>query len=443
MKILFIFLQIVTALPANHQKQVNSVKDLPRTVETLVNAIQSDNFQAPSAFIMTLDELRTLNIQSKANRSDEELKTLHERGIKRAHDRFRKLKEDLGQIQSLVSWDTLTYFESNVKVMDFKFVFNTIHPYDKKPAESIALMEFIVTGDRLLMDHSMNTTSELHYDLHVVKKIDIQRYRELRRRYGPYVFDESETTTIPFQSKGKWGLISIDGQVVVQPTYDSISKFNFNYYHVVSKKAHNLLDKEFKPVFRKPKKNIRVADHGYEILNSKGEYEKFTSNASTENHAEETNSLERVKPFRERPKNLASQLADEYYQYDPYRKEASGNTINIYKTDSLVSTFKDYSYLDLYNTFIAGRDTLNNSVVARYNGEVVLKSADAGVYTSPGYEKLYNRKTRLFGVYCPFTDVLIQPKYRYIQPVDRDRYFIVVTKEGKLGYLDRSGKELF
>src|ERR1044071_3659991 len=229
MSILFILLQVVTALPANHQKQVSSVKDIPRSVETLLNAIQSDNFQAPSVFIMTIDELRTLNIQTKANRSDEELKLLYDKGVKRANDRFRRLKEDLGKIQNLISWDTLTYFENNAKVMDFKLTFNVIHSYDKKPGTSIALMEFIVLGDRFLMDHSMNTTSELHYDLHVMEKIDAQRGRELRKKYEPYIFDDSETSAIPFQSKGKWGLISLDGQVLVQPVYDSISNLQSGY----------------------------------------------------------------------------------------------------------------------------------------------------------------------------------------------------------------------
>ena len=103
MKILFIFLQVITALPGNHPKQVNSIKDLPATVETLVSAIGSDNFQVPSAFLMTMDDLRTLNSQMKRPLSEEELKTRYERGLKRAHDRFRGLKEELGQTESMLS----------------------------------------------------------------------------------------------------------------------------------------------------------------------------------------------------------------------------------------------------------------------------------------------------------------------------------------------------
>src|ERR1041384_3716806 len=263
MKILFIFLQVITALPGNHPKQVNSIKDLPATVETLVSAIGSDNFQVPSAFLMTMDDLRTLNSQMKRPLSEEELKTRYERGLKSAHDRFRGLKEELGQTESMLSWDTLSYTGENAHVMDIKISFNTIDRLTRKITKNAVLIEFIVLGNRLLMDHSMRTISDLHYDLHVMEMVDAERNRELRHRYGPCVFDASETTAIPFQVKGKWGLVSLDGQVLVPAAYDSISKLTFNYYHVVAKKGHNLLDNTYRPVLNKPTKNISIGADKY------------------------------------------------------------------------------------------------------------------------------------------------------------------------------------
>jgi len=453
MKILLFLFQIVTA-PTNDQNQVNSIKKLSETVETLVTAINSVDEQAPRAFIMTRDELHALSARSKKPLTEEEFKTRYDRGVQRAHDRFRRLKKDLGKVEKATSWDTLTYKNSGEKVMDIRIHLNTIDRVDGSVRKNQVLLEFIVFGDRLLMDHSMRTISDLHYDLHVMEMIDLERHQELIDKYDAYAFTESETTTIPFQNNKKWGLISLDGTIVVPAQYDSISKFEFNYYHVVTKKGHNLLDKNYKPIYKKPVKNIRRSERSYVVLNDKKSYENVGGEQGEPRSTVEEGgieSIERRKPAADRRITLAERLSTESYQNGPFKKSvATGatstrNTIQILSNpgDSLITTFRGYDYLDPHNIYLAGRDSLNNSVVVKYTGEVLLKTADAGVFESPGYEHLYDRKTRLFGVYCPTTNVLVEPKYRYIKPVDRDRYFIVLTKAGKLGYLDSKGKELF
>jgi hypothetical protein len=127
---------------------------------------------------------------------------------------------------------------------------------------------------------------------------------------------------------------------------------------------------------------------------------------------------------------------------DSYDTNASF-TLTDKSSGDTISTFPGWIELDEHNRFVTGRDLDNDAVVAEYTGKLLLKTPHIGEYKAPGYHLLYDTKTRLFGVYCPYTNVLVKPRYLYIEPVGRDRYFIVTTQSGKLGYLDGKGKELF
>src|SRR5882762_1651866 len=113
MKILFIFLQVTATFSGNnqhYQKPVNSIKKLPATIESLLQAIRSDNFKVPSVFLdSTNDKQRP-------------------RRIKLANDNFRNAKEKLGTVKDMISWDTLRYVHDDMRTMDISMILTTTNP---------------------------------------------------------------------------------------------------------------------------------------------------------------------------------------------------------------------------------------------------------------------------------------------------------------------------
>ncbi|MEI9917603.1 MAG: WG repeat-containing protein [Bacteroidota bacterium] len=378
MKILILLFQVTEALnpqPNRHQRQVNSVKDLPATVQTLVTAIKSGT-QAPTAFL------------PKKERATE-------KQIKRANDSFLNVKGKLGAIQSLASWDTLTYRRDNIKMMDLNLVFNPAN-------DSGVVMVFRVNGNRLLMSHVLRLTPA-EYGSHIIEVIGRDRRDELYRQYNHYVFDDPNTTAIPFQSKGLWGLISLDGKVLVPARYDSISKPEDGYYRVVTKDGYNFLDKDLKPVFDKPRK-------------SNGTYERYILPGDQDNSSG-----------------------------PPGKKHTKYNTTS--GDEILVETRTPAKFMLSVTSdtlkVISLDDSLINRVALKDKGKIIFNGNDTGKYVARDYELIYNSTSHLFGVYSVYNNVLIQPQYRYVLQIGAGRYFIVVTRKGKLGYLDANGKELF
>jgi hypothetical protein len=76
-------------------------------------------------------------------------------------------------------------------------------------------------------------------------------------------------------------------------------------------------------------------------------------------------------------------------------------------------------------------------------GKVLLKTNNICRFESPGYVYIFNKQTRLFGAYCPYSGTYVEPKYLYIKVIDLDKFFVVLTQKNRFGYLNAKGKELF
>lgn len=406
----------------------------------------SDDTQAPAGFLMTPDEMKLLYREQSLDQST--VQANYQMRVARTHERFGRFKKEFGKTDKLISWDTLSYLGGDgVKLIDITVVLQGIDRFTGKVQQQRVLCSFGILNDRLILsDHTLRSISDLHYDLHALEVIHSERRNALYKKHRKDLFTSSEGNVVPFLKKKKWGLLSLQtNQVVVPARYDSIAPFMFDYYHVVSAEGHNLLDKNFKPLYAKALKHIRKGNDGYYVLEEKryvrlgGDLQEIFFEAPVE---------ERVEP----QPTLAEKLFRAYYE-KPYRlnvlRDVNGirnnNVIQVLplSSDSILAVFTGYDYLDPHGAYLAGRDTANNAVIATYTGKVLFKTAHVGTYDSPGYERIYDKKKRLFGVYCPYTNMFIAPRYRYIQPVDRDRFFIVVTKDNKLGYVDARGKELF
>lgn len=115
--------------------------------------------------------------------------------------------------------------------------------------------------------------------------------------------------------------------------------------------------------------------------------------------------------------------------------------INALSQDT-ISRISGFDYLDKFGDFFKGAKN-DTTFVLNNQGKSVFSTQFTSKTESPGYMILYDRTTRLFGIYCPYTGLIIEPKYRLIEPIKRDKFFMVITTSGKLVYLDRTGKRLF
>ncbi|UIR56643.1 hypothetical protein LZQ00_02225 [Sphingobacterium sp. SRCM116780] len=147
------------------------------------------------------------------------------------------------------------------------------------------------------------------------------------------------------------------------------------------------------------------------------------------------------KPFEEKADPFK-----EYYKTDYIiekgRDESTFYVIGKTSKDT-ISVNKNFQYLDPYGEFIFGLSNDNVAKIINPKGDVLFENKYICRYQYPGNLDVFNSETYLFGIYCPYTKVYITPKYRLIKAVDRDKFFIVLTKNGTFGYLDSEGKELF
>jgi len=460
MKLIIPLLVGLIPLAGVSQTPINSVKNIKSTIETLSEAFSSKE-DFPADFIFTKDEIQKYLTATKRDYDIETFDTQYNKYVDRVQRKFDDVKRSLGKIERVLSWDTTSYKHTRETRMDVSFVFQSIPRYSNKAEKVRVLLEMAIFDNGIFINETLYTISELHYDLHLLRQFNYARESLLQNAYSPNLFHSSDNGVIPFQKNKKWGLITQQGEVKLPAVYDSIAPFSFDYYRVVSKKGYNLYTADFKPRYDKELKYIRMNWSGYFVTNSKGEFVSINQIQEPPKNKEEDISLEEVtvempvvedtrETHTKKQKSLREQLSDEYYVPEPYRiqredKDVFNNKFTIRSTsnDSVVAVFKGYFYLDPHSIFLAGRDSIGNSIVAAYTGNVLLRSPYVGTYESPGYELLFDKKTRLFGIFCPYTKLLIEPKYHYIKPIDRDRFFLVVTKKGKVGYLDGTGKELF
>jgi len=453
-----IVLLFVALIPLTGLSQ--SAKTIKGSVEKISEAFTSKE-DFPAEFIFTKDGIQKFLTATKQDYDIGIFDARYDKYVDRIQRKFDEVKSSLGKIERVLSWDTVSYKRTRETRMDISIVFQSIPRYSNKAEKVRVLLEMVVFDNALFINETLYTISELHYDLHVLRQFNYTRETLLYNAYSPNLFHSSDNGVIPFLKNRKWGLITQQGEVKLPAVYDSIAPFSFDYFRVVSKKGYNLYTADFKPRYDKELKYIQMTWSGYFVANASGEFVNIHRLKEPPTSKEDDISLEEVTvempvveetkaTYTKKQKSLSERLSDEYYLPEPYRiQREDGNafnntfTIRSLAKDSVVAVFKGYFYLDPHSIFLAGRDSTGNSIVASYTGNVLLRTPYVGTYESPGYELLFDKKTRLFGVFCPYTKLLIEPKYHYIKPIDRDRFFLVVTKKGKVGYLDNTGKELF
>ena len=429
---------------AHGRQTVNDFTKLIPTIHSFADALRTSDVQAPAAFLMSMDDFRELNRQSRRPMEETQLTAAYEKEIKRIHFRYKEIKEDLGQVKETVSWDTLTYIQSGQQLIDVSIVFNSFRKIiDQEDRHRRILLQFLILHNELKLARTMRTISQFHYDLNVLETVNQERAEAFYKKYKQYYYSSGINNAVPFIKKGKWGLLSLKGELLLPAVYDSLYPFVSDYAKVKSKGRYNLIGKDYKAVFAQPRKSIRLVNDVYEVMNDKGNYQVYPVEEEVLTTVETIATYDEVATRETSSYSEASRREAEYRIVNSFRNEQQKNVhYIIHKTSKdTLATFFGFDFIDPHHDYLAGRRN-DSSFVLKPDGKILLRSPDVGTYESD-YEHLFNKRTRLFGLYCPATDVYIAPKYRYIKNIDHGQFFVVITASGKLGYLDAHGKELF
>jgi len=434
----------------------NDIKKLKETIHELAKEVMSDKKEFSLDFTLSLDEQK---IVSKAfDKTISEIEVLKEFKTyqKYTSEKYTDLKESSFILSEFISFDTITYKSRGMPYLDILLLFKgTRDKYSNRAGNSDTIRiatKFVIINNKIKIDGSIYSTSIFYHDLDQLNLVKNTHTEFVVRKYKNY-YETSEDGVIPIRNKNKWGLVSLNNNKMLLPAiYDSIFPFYDGFARVVINGGHNLIGRNLKPVFSENKVRIKLIDGIYLIADKNGKYQSLLDlgiNSETAyiplpekiTNSGEKQDLNINKPLRER-------LAHEYYKSAPYKMVQTQRygqsfcyVINKINGDTL-SSFHGFEFIDSHGDYLFGRRN-DSSFVMKPDGKILFKNNNVCKIESPGYVIVYDKGKRLFGIYCPYTNIYIKPIYYYIEPIDRDRFFVVITKKGKIGYLNTSGKELF
>jgi hypothetical protein len=435
---------------------INDIKQLKATVNSFGQQLIMDSSHISDEFLLTYDEFKSCYKLQNEKELDEQkiLKNFENYYQANITNLFKNVKYELGQVYSILSFDTLQYSEIQSKkyklyFIDISIVFNCKRRSKANIDSTRTLFKFVILNGKLKLTGQYRQIDYFEFTSHKLDIIQNQRKREFYIAYDEKYFQYSFYKCIPFRKNNKWGLTNFNNEILLNPVYDSIYPFNSNYALVVIGKKYNLVDTSFRLMFKQNKARIKFRDGKYYVLTTGNKYDLFPFIKQTEYDYLSTNNYADKKPKKE---DLLNQLLNKYYNgqindYSIGKKYESDSKKNSHyiidnKTKDTLSILYGFSYIDSHAEFLYGVKEESYYVMNSY-GKVLFQSKYICHLNAPGYVDVFDVNNYLFGIYCPYTNVYVTPKYLFIEPVDRDKFFIVLTKNGKLGYLDKNGKELF
>lgn len=432
---------------------VNDIKRLRQTVATISESLMTPDNIPPALFVVSQEQFRTIFLNVDENAAEDVVEERFQKFNKRVQERYARLKRDVSEIKGMISFDTITYIRENANSMDVLIELTTVDRWTKKDKATHVLLSFLVIDNQLKFAPSFRDISFFHYTLHELDLVN-SKMRKAFKKKSPHYFSSSVTNMMPFEKKRKLGLKSLKGDILVAPQYDSISSFVADYALVKMGNRYNLLDKTFKPVFPKTKKHIKLENESYwKVSDESGKYSPYPEEEMVETVMMEEVISDTDYQSSKRNQDPAAYRRDSlskvYYNrdYEIRRSGGQNGDPNVHSvvqnsTKETLATFTGFEFIDPHGPYLCGRRN-DSTFVMTPTGKILFKSQFVCEYESPGYLQIFDRTTRLVGLYCPFTNVYIKPMYAYIEAIDRDRFFVVMTKKGKVGYLDAEGKQLF
>jgi len=449
-------------LPVQAKTNVDKIE---KSIKSFAQALLEDTITSvPQEFKLTLNDFRQLVALSTNNRmSEDELVRIYAQRINVIERKFKKALKLLNHPSELVSYDTLTYTSDNVPQITVALVFKTRDYRTNKKTNIRVLFHFLILENKLILSRNlMRKKDDYDYDKYISQKIQTTRGSDLYAVYKNIWFNSSDLEVVPFKQLNKWGLKKLNGTVFLEAEYDSIYAFKKDYALVVKDGKYNLLNENLEFEFAEFQNKIErrsteyFFDLGYFVQQNDGTFKKYPyplSSNKEESEDVEVSEDDYLAQYSSNKKEKALSYSQKIAKSKPNLFEVKlmsyGKNLEFYKyfvvaksTKDTITQFNNYEYVATPHEFIFTKNE-GVTVLLNKNLDTLFISKFVCIYESAAFIDVFDSSTRLYGMYCPYTNVYIEPKYKYLKAIDRDRFFIVFTTDGKFGYLDSNGNELF
>ncbi len=434
----------------------NSVKELDKTIKSFQVQLLKKPFEISNEYILSYEEFKFLVTKNPKNKPDEVvINKSYESNYLLDIANFRRIFniEVSPTIESIIAYDTLSYFErkgydDELKILDICFVLQGTSLIKKESYIKRFKMKFIILNDQIKFLGQASFPSLSQYNFWKLDILSNQYKSILLTKYKGEIFDNTKYRCIPKYENNKWGLVSLDNEPLVPCIYDEIKTFKNNYSLVKKDGKYNLLNNSYKLVFKSNLSKIKFDSNSYFILNDKKQFVEYPFVDKKSIFKAEVSAVEPVAYEPDFYSNEpAKAVVDEEtnFKIESIRDNLSEvfssiyTVINLNTKDTLSKHYK-FDFIKKYGKYIYGVKN-DSTYLMTPKGEVLFKSNLICNFNEYFVDVLDMQK-RLFGLYIPENKLFIKPKYLCVLPTE-NKYFVVLRSNGKIGYLDKNGIELF
>lgn len=432
----------------------NSVKELDKTIKSFQEQFLKKPFEISNEYILTYEEFKYLATINPKNKPDEVAikKDYETYYLQKVDLKIKSFNRDLLPIKSIISYDTVTYYErkgynDELKIIEICFIMQKKpNSFLNKGSITRYKMKFIILNDQIKFTGQSSTQSLYHYNLGNLDIIRSQNKSILNSQYKGEIFDKAKFKCIPKFENEKWGLVSLNNELLVPCIYDEIKTFKNNYSLVTINGMYNLLDTTFKLVFKSNLPEIKFENNLYYILNEKNQFVIY--------------------PYVLKKNEFNDVMIRPEYLVDNYNFNITSNGIINDEINYKIESISDYNSKKHTSIFLIIDNKTKDTLSKHYNFPFINKHGkyiygvknDSTYLMTPKGELLFksnlicnfndyfvdvlDMEKRLFGLYIPENKLFIKPKYLCVLPIE-NKYFVVLRSNGKIGYLDKNGIELF
>ena len=453
-KLIFSF--CLFSVGVNAQTRIDSLQE---NIAELKQLILKENKVLPAHYYITNDEIVWLDKISGETKGKERSVANKEY----VASSFSNAITKGDGVLNFVAQDTVTFYDRKIPMLNLlmSFKFKNTSKESEENQTVVAVYNFyfvLVNGKMKLAKVTLSHRDSETIANGVFRAVRSNNSRAFSSKSSEKCFTSSYDQLIPFKRNKLWGLVNLQGQEVLSPQFDTIFPFDYNYAKVAIKGEYNLLGKNMKLLLPANHKYLKKVERGYIYADADGVwYDAVTLPKEKIDYSEvmelmppsaDNNSVYAGPAPLSPADSIREKLFKEYYgdskwsvQGEPYNGEIQYHLLNSESNEK--KTFYGFSSMSLIGSdYLIGKRG-DSSLVMTLDGKIIFGTKYVLNVEEPGYIMVFESGTRNFGVYCPYTNVYIAPKYAYIKAVDRDRFFIVLKSNGEIGYIDSEGKELF
>lgn len=429
---------------------INDIKQLEKTIKTFQDQLLVKPLVVSNTFILTFEEFSSLALIQNKDKPDpiQIRKEYDNYYIKRIANKVRDFNENFALLQSVVSYDTLTYHERQnkkevINFIDISFVIKYKNNFEPNEISTRYKFKFVIIDNKIKLTGQLYSQSDFSYGLEKMDILQSQEKSDFNSKFKGKIFNKISANCIPKFKNGKWGLVSFRNEEISPCVYDSIFPFVDNFSIVILNGKYNLLNTSFKLQLKNGAPKVKYENGKYFILNNKKEYMSYPFESKSDKLEVAIDAPAQKQIEKRTSVNKANQ-EDDFWISKKYGSESYMNKHYIIdiKTKDTLAKKSGFNFIDIHNNNLYGVKE-NVTYLMNSKGTELFKSKFICRYNKEDCIDIFNSETRLSGLYLPSKNLYIEPKYLVIYPAENQEYFIVMTKSKAIRYLDGNGNELF